>query len=347
MSWDKAPTDVYKIERGLAGEGKREITYREAIKEALTQVLETDNRVFIIGEGVDDPGGIFGTTLGLHKIFGRNRVMDVALAENGITGVAVGAALAGMRPVMVHMRMDFLLLAMDQIINHASKWQYMFGGKVNVPLTIRAIIGGGWGSAAQHSQSLQALFMHIPGLKVIMPSTPYDAKGLLIASIADENPVIFIEHRWLYDHTGYVPQEVYVIPIGKGVIRREGKDATIAATSYMVFQATIAADRLKKEGMDVEIVDLRSLKPLDENIIFNSVKRTGRLVVADTGWKTGGVGAEISARVTESIFSYLKAPILRVSCPDTPTPASSELEKVFYPNQEDIISAVKEVMGYS
>ena len=347
MSWDRAPTDVYEIERGLAGEGKREITYCEAIKEALTQALETDNRVFIIGEGVDDPGGIFGTTLGLHNIFGRDRVIDVALAENGITGVAVGAALAGMRPIMVHMRMDFLPLAMDQIINHAAKWHYMFGGIVNVPLTIRAIIGGGWGSAAQHSQSLQALFMHIPGLKVIMPSTPYDAKGLLIASIADENPVIFIEHRWLYDHAGYVPEEIYQIPIGKGVLRREGKDVTAVATSYMVFEAGIAAENLEKEGIDVEIVDLRSLKPLDKNIIFNSVKKTGRLVVADTGWKTGGVGAEISACVAESIFSHLKAPILRVSCPDTPTPASSELEKVFYPGHQDIISAVKEVMGYN
>jgi len=350
MSWDRAPADISDIDKKAsrpAGEEKREITYRDAVKEAQIQVLETDERAFIIGEGIADPGGAYGTTHGLHNIFGRNRVIDVALAENGITGIAVGAALAGMRPIMVHMRMDFLLLAMDQIVNHASKWLYMFGGKVNVPLTIRAIIGGGWGSAAQHSQSLQALFMHIPGLKVVMPSTPYDAKGLLIASIADENPVIFIEHRWLYDHTGYVPHEIYTIPIGKGVIRREGKDVSIVATSYMALQASIAANRLEREGIDVEIVDLRSLKPLDENIIFNSVKKTGRLIVADTGWKTGGVGAEISARVTENIFSQLKAPILRVSCPDTPTPASSELEKVFYPSQKDIISAVKEMMRRS
>lgn len=243
--------------------------------------------------------------------------------------------------------MDFLLLAMDQIVNHAAKWRYMFGGRVNVPLTIRTIIGGGWGSAAQHSQSLQAFFMHTPGLKVIMPSTPYDAKGLLAASIADGNPVIFIEHRWLYDHTGYVPEEAYTIPIGKGVLRREGKDVTVVAASYMVFEAGIAAENLEKEGIDVEIVDLRSLKPLDENIIFSSIKRTGRLVIADIGWKTGGISAEIAARASERAFSYLKAPIQRVTLPDTPTPASPELEKLFYPRAPEIVSAVREVIRFS
>ncbi len=345
MAWDRAPIDISELEKVSqpVGKGKREITYREAIKEALTQALEMDEHVFIMGEGVDDPAGIFGTTLGLHNVFGRNRVFDVALAENGITGVAIGAALAGMRPILVHARMDFLLLAMDQIINHAAKWRYMFGGTVNVPLTIRTIIGGGWGSAAQHSQSLQALFMHIPGLKVIMPSTPYDAKGLLTASIADGNPVIFIEHRWLYDHTGYVPEEAYTIPIGKGVIRREGKDVTVVAASYMVFEAGIAAESLEKEGIDVEVIDLRSLKPLDENIIFNSIKRTGKLVIADFGWKTGGISAEIAARASEKAFSYLKAPIQRVTLPDTPTPASPELEKPFYPRAPEIISAVRGV----
>ena len=349
MAWDRAPLDISEVEKlsRPVGEGKREITYREAIKEALTQALETDEHVFIMGEGVDDPAGIFGTTLGLHNIFGRNRVVDVPLAENGITGVAIGAALAGMRPILVHARMDFLVLAMDQIINHAAKWRYMFGGAVNVPLTIRTLIGGGWGSAAQHSQSLQALFMHIPGLKVIMPSTPYDAKGLLTASIADGNPVIFIEHRWLYEHTGYVPEEAYTIPIGKGVIRREGKDVTVVAASYMVFEAGIAADSLEQEGIDIEIVDLRSLKPLDEDIIFNSIKRTGRLVIADAGWKTGGISAEIAARASEKAFSYLKAPIQRVTLPDTPTPASPELEKLFYSRAPEIIAAVREVMRFS
>jgi len=345
MAWDRAPLDISELEKlsRPAGEGRREITYREAIKEALTQALEMDEGVFVMGEGVDDPAGIFGTTLGLHNIFGRSRVFDVALAENGITGIAVGAALAGMRPILVHARMDFLVLAMDQIINHAAKWRYMFGGTVNVPLTIRTIIGGGWGSAAQHSQSLQALFMHIPGLKVIMPSTPYDAKGLLTASIADGNPVIFIEHRWLYDHSGYVPEKAYTIPIGKGVTRREGKDVTVVAASYMVFEAGIAAESLEKEGIDVEVIDLRSLKPLDENIIFNSIKKTGRLVIADAGWKTGGISAEIAALASEKAFSYLKAPIQRVTLPDTPTPASPELEKAFYPRAPEIVSAVREL----
>lgn len=346
MAWDRAPVDISEVEKlsRPIGEGKREITYRQAIKEALTQALEADERVFIMGEGVDDPAGIFGTTLGLHNIFGKSRVFDVPLAENGITGVAVGAALAGMHPILVHARMDFLLLAMDQIVNHAAKWRYMFGGAVNVPLTIRTIIGGGWGSAAQHSQSLQAFFLHTPGLKVVMPSTPYDAKGLLTASIADGNPVIFIEHRWLYDHTGYVPEGAYTVPIGKGMVRREGKDVTVVAASYMVFEADIAADNLKKEGIDAEVIDLRSLKPLDESIIFSSIKRTGRLVIADAGWKTGGISAEIAALASEKAFSYLKAPIQRVTLPDTPTPASSALEKLFYPRAPEIVSAVKEVV---
>jgi pyruvate dehydrogenase E1 component beta subunit len=348
MTWDRAPVDVARLGKTARpeGEGRREISFREALKEALVQAMQADERVFIIGEGVDDIAGSFGTTLGLHEMFGRGRVIDTALAENGITGVAAGAAMAGMRPVMVHLRMDFLPLAMDQIINHAAKWYYMFGGRVNVPLTIRAIIGGGWGSAAQHSQSLQALFMHIPGLKVVMPSTPYDAKGLLLAAIADGNPVICIEHRWLYDRTGPVPREMYTIPIGQGDIVREGRDATVVATSYMAFQAALAAASLEKEGIDIEVIDPRSLKPLNETLILASVRKTGRLVTADTGWRTGGAGAEIAARVIEHAPVCLKAPIRRVSCPDTPTPASAALEKVFYPGQADIIAAVKEVLAY-
>jgi len=348
MAWDRVPIDIAQIEKpSRVGEKGRQITYRQAIKEALTQALEMDERVFIMGEGVDDVGGIFGTTLGLQQEFGSKRVFDIPIAENGMTGVAVGAALAGMYPVMVHQRMDFLFLAMDQIANHASKWYYMFGGKVSVPLTIRSLIGGGWGSAAQHSQSLQGLFMHIPGLKIVMPSTPFDVKGLLIASIFDPNPVIFIEHRWLYDNTGYVPEKAYRLPIGEGAILKEGKDATVVADSYLVLEALKAADSFESEGVDVEVIDCRTLKPIDENIILGSVKKTGRLVVADIAWKTGGVSAEIAALVSEKAFPYLKAPIKRVTLPDVPTPASSELEKVFYPREPDIISAVREVLGFN
>jgi pyruvate dehydrogenase E1 component beta subunit len=242
--------------------------------------------------------------------------------------------------------MDFMFLAMDQIFNNAASWYYMFGGQVNVPLTIRAIINRGGEQAAQHSKSLQAMFMHTPGLKVVMPSTPYDAKGLLIASIEDDNPVVYIDDHWLYSHVGEVPEYLYTVPIGKGIIRREGKDVTIVATSYMVSEANKAAESLEKEGIDTEVVDLRSLKPLDEGILFESVKKTGRLVIADASWKTCGVAAEISAIVASDAFEYLKAPIMRVTLPDTPVPASSVLEKVFYPDAEDIISAVKKVCNH-
>ena len=252
--------------------------------------------------------------------------------------------MAGMRPVLVHMRNDFMYLAMDQMANHAAFWRYMFGGKVNVPLTIRAIIGRGWGSAAQHSQSLQALFTHVPGLKVVMPSTPYDAKGLLLASIDDEDPVLVIEHRWLFEFKNPVPEDRYQIPIGKGIVRKWGSDVTVVAISYMGYEAVRAAEDLSDEGIDVEIVDPRSLTPLDEDTIFTSVKKTGRLVIADYGWKSCGVSAEIAARVAEGVFGDLVAPIVRVTLPDVPIPASPALEKVFYPGKDQIISAVRRVL---
>jgi pyruvate dehydrogenase E1 component beta subunit len=272
------------------------------------------------------------------------KVIDTPVSENGITGAAVGAALAGMRPVLVHPRLDFMYYAMDQIANHAANWYYMFGGQVSVPITIWGIINRGGEQAAQHSQALQAMFTHIPGLKVVMPSTPYDAKGLLVASIEDDNPVVYIDERWLYDFVGEVPEEIYTVPIGKGIVRREGEDVTIVATSYMVHEVMKAAENLEEEDIDVEVIDLRSLKPLDENLIFDSVKKTGRLIIADGGWKTCGAGAEISARVADTVFKYLKAPIIRVSLPDTPAPASSVLEKAYYPKSDDIISSVKDLI---
>ncbi|MFQ5441527.1 MAG: alpha-ketoacid dehydrogenase subunit beta [Thermodesulfobacteriota bacterium] len=348
MPWTKVYSDRSEFDRRLGREpGLRGRTYREALLEALSQVMEADKDVFVLGEGVDDVGGVFGTTKGLHERFGRVRVIDTPLAENGVTGVAIGAALAGMRPVLVHMRVDFLPLSLDQIANHAAKWHYMFGGKVRVPLTIRAIVGRGWGSAAQHSQSLQALFAHIPGLKVVMPSTPYDAKGLLISSIYDNNPVIFIEHRWLYEHTGHLPEEVYRVPLAEASVRREGADVTVVALSHMVYEAMNAAEELAGEGIECEVVDLRTLKPLDSSIVFQSVRKTGRLVVADTGWKEYGAGAEVAAKVAEDeeTFRALKGPVTRVALPDVPTPASHVLEKAFYRGRADIIKAVKEALG--
>lgn len=346
MPWTKLQADAAKWEQYLPSkQGERRLTYREAIREAQAQALKLDPRVFIMGEGVDDPGGIFGTTLGLHQKFGKERVFDLPLAENGFTGIAVGAAIVGMRPIVVHMRMDFLPLSMDQIVNHAAKWRYMFGSNQHVPLTIRSIIGRGWGSAAQHSQSLQGLFLHVPGLKMVMPSSAYDVKGLLLASIADPDPVLFIEHRWLYENAEHVPGEMYTIPLGKGIIKRKGKDVTVVAVSYMVFEAMQAARELhEEEGIDVEILDMRTINPLDEGLLFVSVKKTGRLIIADTGWKTGGVAAEIAARVSEKIFSHLKAPIKRVALPDTPTPASPVLEEAYYPGKKEIISAIKKAI---
>jgi pyruvate/2-oxoglutarate/acetoin dehydrogenase E1 component len=324
----------------------REISYAQAINEALYQILENDTRVFVIGQGVTSPWYVGATTVGLVDRFGPERIIDTPVSENGITGVAVGAALAGMRPVLVHPRMDFMYYAMDQIANHAANWHYMFGGRLSVPLVIWGIINRGGEQAAQHSQALQAMFTHMPGLKVVTPSTPYDAKGLLVASIRDDNPVVYIDDRWLYEHKDEVPEELYSVPIGKGVVRKKGRDVTVVATSYMVYEAMEAGEVLNKEGIDVEVIDLRSLKPLDDRLVFESVKRTGRLVVADGGWRTCGVGAEIAARVAETdILKNLKAPIVRVALPDAPAPASSALEQAYYRKAEDLVEAIRKVVG--
>lgn len=344
MPWTKVYANKEAFETTFSEEGLRGITYREALNEGLSQILEEDEHAFVIGEGVDDPGGVFGSTLGLVGKFGKDRVIDIPIAENGLTGVAIGAAIAGMKPIFVHMRMDFLPICMDQIFNHAAKWYYMSGGKVNVPLVIRSIIGRGWGSAAQHSQALHALLLHIPGLKVLMPSTPYDAKGLLNSAVKDGNPVMFVEHRWLYENVGYVPEESYTVPIGKGIIRREGRDVTLVALSQMVVEASKASAILKDDGVDVEIIDPRTLKPLDEALILNSVKKTGRLVIADGACRTGGAGAEIACRIAESGHKYLKAGVRRVNFPDTPTPASPVLEDAYYPDALSIVEAVKQIL---
>ena len=323
----------------------RQLSYAEAINETLHQMIEKDERVFLIGQGVTSPWYVGTTTVGLLDRFGPKRIIDTPVSENAITGAAVGAAMAGMHPVLVHPRMDFMYYAMDQIANHAANWYFMFGRQLSVPLTIWGIINRGGEQAAQHSQALQAIFMHLPGLKVVMPSTPYDAKGLLIASIEDENPVVFIDDRWLYNHVGDVPEELYSITIGNGAVRRKGDDVTVVSTSFMVQEALKATELLEKEDIEVELLDLRSLKPLDDKLIFNSVKKTGRLVIVDGCWRTCGIAAEISARIGESsIFKHLKAPILRISLPDTPAPASSALEKAYYKKAEDIVLTVKKIM---
>ena len=323
----------------------RKIKYSEAINETLHQLLKSNKKVFLIGQGVTSPWYVGTTTVGLIDRFGSNRVFDTPVSENAVTGLGVGAALTGMHPIVVHPRMDFMYYAMDQIANQAANWYYMFGSQMSVPITIWGIINRGGEQGAQHSQALQAIFAHIPGLKVVMPSTPYDVKGLLVASVEDENPVIFIDDRWLYNYEGDVPKELYSIEIGKAIVRRKGNDVTIVATSYMVYKAIEAAKILEKEGIDAEIIDLRTVKPMDKQLLYDSVKKTKRLVIADAGWKTCGIGAEISATIAESnILTTLKAPIARVTLPDTPAPASSVLEQAYYPESKDIVLAVKDLL---
>lgn len=344
MPWTKVLIDKQDFE-AAEKDGLRNRSYREALLEAQRQLLLTRPEVYLLGEGIDDPGGVFGSTLGLAKEFGSERVIDTPIAENGLTGIAAGSAMCGLRPIFIHMRMDFLPMCMDQIVNHAAKWRYMTGGKVTCPLVIRSIIGRGWGSAAQHSQALHGLFTHFPGLRVAVPASPYDAKGLLLAAVDDGNPVMFCEHRWLYDFKGYVPEEMYKAPFGKAVVRREGRDVTIVAVSLMVYEAVKAARELEKEGISAEVIDPRTIKPLDMETILASVRKTGRLVIADAGNIMTGISAEIAAQAAEKAFDLLKAPVLRVGLPDTPTPAAWELEKVFYPGVEDIKRAARSVCG--
>ena len=302
--------------------------------------MAADPSVYIMGLGVPDPAGIFGTTSGLQEKYGAHRVLDIPLAENAMTGVAIGSALVGMRPVMTHQRVDFATVAMEQIINQAAKWHYMFDGQVNVPLVIRMIIGRGWGQGPQHSQSLQAMFAQVPGLKVVMPTTAYDAKGLLISAIEDNNPIVMIEHRWLYGITDTVPEGVYRIPLGKARIMRKGTDVSIVGLSYMSLESLRAADLLAERGIDAEVIDLRSLRPLDENTILASVRKTGNLVMADTAHKMYGASAEILALSSEKAFDALKTAPRRIALPDHPTPTTPALADDFYPHAGHIAAEV-------
>ncbi|HLR52592.1 MAG TPA: alpha-ketoacid dehydrogenase subunit beta [Candidatus Avamphibacillus sp.] len=322
----------------------RELTYAEAIREALQQQMRQNKKVFLLGEDIGIYGGAFGVTEGLVQEFGKERVRDTPISELGITGVAVGAALTGMRPVVDIQFSDFLTLALDQIVNQAAKIRYMYGGKGKVPLVIRTPSGSGTGAAAQHSQSLEAWLTHIPGLKVVQPGTPYDAKGLLKAAIEDENPVIFYEHKLLYKTKANVPGTDYVIPLGKADIKKEGKDLTIVATAIMVKRALKAAEELEKEAIHVEIVDPRTLVPLDEKCILQSVEKTGRLLVVHEAVKRGGYGAEIASIVAEKGFSNLKAPIKRLAGQDVPIPNNKKLEKAAVPQIKDIIREARKIV---
>ncbi len=319
---------------------ERIITAAEAIREAHHISLQDRPDVYLMGEGVADPGGIFGTTKGLVDEFGPERVVEMPVAENGLTGIAVGSALMGQRPVMTHQRVDFALLCLEQLFNTAAKSHYVTGGRHTVPLTVRLIIGRGWGQGPQHSQSLEALFAHIPGLKVVMPSTPYDFKGMLLSSIDDDNPVIFLEHRWLHYVSGAVPAGRYASPLTGPRVAHEGERATVVATSYMVLEALRAADALDEIGCPIDVVDLRVLRPLNLAPVLESVRRTGRLVVCDTGWRQFGIGSEIVASVAEQAFDALKRPVARIGLPDHPTPSSVALAEAYYRDASDVVAAV-------
>jgi len=322
-----------------------QMSVAEALKDALTLEMERDPNIYVAGEDVGVFGGIFGVTQGLLEKFGERRVRDTPITESAIVGTAVGAAAAGLRPVVELMFVDFIGVAFDQLYNQAAKMKYMFGGKARLPIVARAACGAGLSAAAQHSQCLEAWFMHVPGLKVVMPTTPYDAKGLLISSIRDDNPVVFLEHKLLYARKGEVPEGAYTIPLGKADVKREGSDVTIVATGQMVHVSLRAAQELSSDGVSVEVVDPRTLSPLDEETLLASVRKTHRLVIVHEEVKFAGSGAEIAAMVAEKAFDYLDAPVLRVAAPFTPVPFSPALEREFIPNEEKVTEAVRTVLG--
>lgn len=324
----------------------RRLSYAQSVREGLEQAMEHHSNVIVIGEGVPDPKAIFNTTLGLREKFGSDRVFDMPLAENGVTGVCIGAALSGLRPVLVHQRIDFALLSMDQLVNNAAKWSYMFNGKASVPIVVRMIVGRGWGQGPQHSQSLQAMFAQVSGLKVVMPTSAHDAKGLMISAIEDNNPVLFIENRWLHHICDNVPQDYYRVPIGQAKVLRSGDSVTLAAFSYIVVDCLIAAKALMNTmGIDVEVLDMRSVRPLDVDSVLKSVRKTGRLIIADTASRTGSIAGELISLVVEQAFESLKAGPVCIASPDHPAPTSQFMTEQYYPSPQTIADKVVEMVG--
>jgi len=321
------------------------ITFTDAINDALFLSMKKDKNMICYGLGITDPKNIFGTTKNLLKKFGDQRVFDVPCSENALTGISIGAALSGVRSVVTHQRLDFFLLAMDQLVNAAAKWYYMFGSQISVPITIRLIIGKGLGQGPTHSQNLQAWFNHIPGLKVVMPSSPEDAKGLLIASIFDPNPVIFLEHRWLHNIKSVVKKKYYELALGKAKILKKGKDITILSISYLNIEAVKAAKFLLSEyKIDAEVIDIRTIKPMDWKTIFKSIKKTGRLLVLDTASITGSISSDIIAKVVTEMSILLKSPPARMAMPDIPEPTSYGLAKEFFLSDVNIVNSVLKIL---
>ena len=323
----------------------RQLGYGEAIREALDQALSIDPDVVVMGLGVPDPKGVFGSTLGLQERHGSTRVFDIPLSENAVTGVALGCATTGLRPVLVHQRVDFTLVSFEQIMNQLAKWRFMFGGRLSAPVVIRMVVGRGWGQGPQHSQSLQALFAHVPGLKVVMPTTPFDAKGMMISAIESDDPVVCLEHRWLYGIRDEVPPDHYRVPLDRARVMRSGTDVTLIGVSYMTLECLTAAEMLAGVGISAEVIDLRSIRPLDLETILDSVNRTGRLLTVDNGHVAGGISAEIAASVVERSFDRLVAAPERIGFPDHPTPTTHALADGYYPLPHEIAETAARLVG--
>jgi len=339
MPWSRIKIEDKPLE---PGEG-RLLDYASTMNETYSQIMANDPSVVVMGQGVDDFKGMYGATKDLHKTFGRERSFDTPLAENALMGIAVGMAINGLRPIYCHNRPDFLLLTIDQIVNHAAKWQFMFGGRSRpVPLVVWGSVARGWGSAAQHSQALHNAFLHYPGLKIVMPSNPYDSKGLLISAVKDDNPVLFFEHRYNFKYPGYVPKEMYALPFGKGVVCREGSDLTIVSVSHIVNDLKLITKEYSEAS--IELIDLRTIKPIDKDLIFESVAKTGRLLVVDSAWQTHGLGNYVISLVAMEGIP-LKSKPRTVTNPDTYTPCGYTLENEFYIRKEDILEGIQKCLS--
>lgn len=347
MPWTNLVADQQQSQSqfGEVVEGKRRITYGQAVAEAMTQAMATDQSVITLGQGVDEAGYVYDTTKGLSEKFGKERVIETPIAEAAMTGLILGAAITGLRPILVHMRNDFLLVSMDQIVNHIAHWKKLFPTERGVPLVIRGIVARGWGSGAQHSQSFHAMFAGLSGLKVVMPTTPYDVKGMLLAAVASDEPVLFLEHRWFYGDEGYVPEEPYLVSFNQSILRQEGNDLTIVAVSLANrFVKMAMEEENKKTGITADLIDLCSINPLDFEPIYKSVCKTGRLLIVEDGPLTCGISAEISAKVTEACWDNLKKPVLRVGWAESSVPAGKKLEENFYPGISEIRKKIKSLL---
>jgi len=325
----------------------RELTFREAVVEALDMALGRDERVFLLGEDIGYYGGLFQATQGLMQKYGEDRVMDSPISESAIMGAGIGSAIVGMRPIVEIMNIDFLPVCMDQLVNQAAKMRYMFGGKMKIPLVVRTTCGAGRGGAAQHAQATHAAFMHFPGIKIVTATTPHDVKGLLFTAIEDENPVLFIEDKMMYNIKGDVPEGYYSVPFGQAAIRHEGKDVTIVATLRMVHKALTVAKEMEEKGIGIEVIDPRTLCPLDKETIINSFKKTGKMIIVDEGNRVGNFGSEVASIIAEEAVEFIQAPILKVTAPHVPVPYSPVLEKFYIPDEEKIREAVRKLLEYA